>query len=31
MGEHTKAVLEEAGYTEDEIERLVKQGIAICG
>lgn len=31
MGEHTKAVLEEAGYAADEIERLVKQGIAISG
>ena len=31
MGEHTRAVLAEAGYGAEEIERLVEQGVAIAG
>ena len=30
MGEHTWAVLEEAGYSGDEIDRMVEQGIVIA-
>jgi len=30
MGEHTRAVLGEAGYGADEIERLVQQGVVIA-
>jgi crotonobetainyl-CoA:carnitine CoA-transferase CaiB-like acyl-CoA transferase len=30
MGEHTWAVLEEAGYTGEEIDRMVEQGIVIA-
>ena len=30
VGEHTSEVLEEAGYTGDEIEDLVEQGIVIA-
>ena len=30
VGEHTWAVLEEAGYAGDEIEDLVEQGIVIA-
>jgi crotonobetainyl-CoA:carnitine CoA-transferase CaiB-like acyl-CoA transferase len=30
MGEHTWAVLEEAGYSGEEIDRMVEQGIVIA-
>lgn len=29
MGEHTRAVLAEAGFAADEIERMVEQGVAV--
>ena len=31
MGEHTREVLEEAGYSSEEVARFVKAGIAITG
>jgi crotonobetainyl-CoA:carnitine CoA-transferase CaiB-like acyl-CoA transferase len=31
MGEHTRAVLAEAGYRADEIDRLVAEGVVVAG
>jgi crotonobetainyl-CoA:carnitine CoA-transferase CaiB-like acyl-CoA transferase len=31
MGADTRAVLEEAGFSREEVDRLVEQGIAITG
>jgi crotonobetainyl-CoA:carnitine CoA-transferase CaiB-like acyl-CoA transferase len=30
IGEHSRSVLEESGYSADEIERMVQQGTVIC-
>ena len=30
MGQHSRAVLEESGLSQDEIERLVRQGTVIA-
>jgi crotonobetainyl-CoA:carnitine CoA-transferase CaiB-like acyl-CoA transferase len=31
LGEHTREVLGEAGYTEAEVDRLIREGVAVAG